>query len=296
MYHVPVMLEAAVGALEVKKGGVYLDATLGGGGHSKEIIRRGGIVYGIDRDNDAICECSGVEGLHPIKGIYENAKQLLENEGITELDGALMDLGVSSHQLDDSSRGFSYSHDAPLDMRMSVEQALTAYDVVNDYDARELKRILFEYGEERFAESIVNAIVKQREKQFIRTTGELSKLISDSVPHRKGAHPAKKTFQAIRIEVNGELQGLDKALCDIFSLLTRGGRLAVITFHSLEDRLVKNRFALLATDCICPKNLPICACNHKREATLLKKQKSDEKEIKQNPRCKSATLRVVEKI
>lgn len=298
MYHVPIMRDNVVKALEVKPNGVYLDATLGGGGHTQAILDRGGRVLAIDRDDDAIeyCKARVTGDITYIKGQYENATQLLAERGITALDGAVMDLGVSSHQLDAPERGFSYMHDGALDMRMDVTQKFTAYDVVNGYKEEMLVDIMRRYGEEGFAPRIARAIVKRREIKPVESTGELAEIIRASVPYRKSGHPAKKTFQAIRIEVNGELKGLYDAICGIFGMIVRGGRLCVITFHSLEDKIVKAAFNEFATDCICPKRLPVCACDHRAIGKTLGKQKPSSEELSTNPRSSSATLRISEKL
>lgn len=298
-YHIPVLLHESIDALRVKKNGVYLDATLGGGGHSNAILSLGGRVIGIDRDEDAIKECerrlAGYGDMCKIiRANFKNADEILCNENV-QLDGAIMDLGISSHQIDCAERGMSYRLDAPLDMRMDKRQLLTAEMVVNEYTEDELERVLFEYGEERFAGKIARNIVKSRAKSPIRTTLELASIVTASVPQSVKL-PQRRTFQAIRIEVNNELRGLDKAIKDIFGHLVSGARLCVITFHSLEDRIVKQTFNLFAADCICDKSLPVCVCGHKAEGKLLKKVKPSAKEIKENSRSSSATLRVIEKL
>ncbi|MCH5153915.1 MAG: 16S rRNA (cytosine(1402)-N(4))-methyltransferase RsmH [Clostridiales bacterium] len=298
MYHVPILAQSIIDALNVKKDGLYLDCTLGGGGHSRAILEAGGKVVAIDRDDDAIeyCRATVSGDITYIKGQYENAASLLSERGITEVDGAVMDLGVSSHQLDEASRGFSYMHDGALDMRMDRSQTLTAYDVVNGYSLEELTDIIRRFGEESFAHRIASAIVKRREVKPIERTVELAELIRSSVPYRKSGHPAKKTFQAIRIEVNGELKGLFDAIKSIFSLIKSGGRLCILSFHSLEDRIVKAAFSDFATDCICPKRLPVCVCNHRAIGKTVLKLKPSQQEQQQNPRSTSATLRVSEKL
>ena len=298
MYHVPILAQSIIDALNVKKDGLYLDCTLGGGGHSRAILEAGGKVVAIDRDDDAIeyCKAHVLGDITYIKGQYENAASLLSERGITEVDGAVMDLGVSSHQLDEASRGFSYMHDGALDMRMDRAQTLTAYDVVNGYSQEELTDIIRRYGEESFSHRIASAIVKRREVKPIERTVELAELIRSSVPYRKSGHPAKKTFQAIRIEVNGELKGLFDAINSIFSLIKSGGRLCILSFHSLEDRIVKAAFSDFATDCICPKRLPVCVCNHRAIGKTVLKLKPSQQEQQQNPRSTSATLRVSEKL
>lgn len=298
MYHVPIMRDRIVGALNVKSGGLYLDGTLGGGGHSQGILRAGGKVVAIDRDTDAIeyCKANLVGDITYIKGQYENAVELLNGVGITEISGAVLDLGVSSHQLDEAERGFSYMNDGELDMRMDRSQRFSAYDIVNGYSEQALTDILRKYGEESFARKIVSAIIKRRETAPIKRTVELAEIIRSAVPYRKGGHPAKKTFQAIRIEVNGELKGLYDAICGIFGMIERGGRLAILTFHSLEDRIVKAAFGEFATDCICPKRLPVCACNHRATGRTVLREKPSQDEQMQNPRSASATLRISEKL
>ncbi len=252
----------------------------------------------IDRDDDAIEYCKAhVKGeVTYIKGQYENAVKLLEREGITSISGAVLDLGVSSYQLDTPERGFAYGSDGALDMRMDRTQKLSAYDVVNGYEESALVDILRRYGEESFARGIAKAIVGARAKKPIERTGELADIICASVPYRKSGHPAKKTFQAIRIEVNGELKGLYDAICGIFGLIERGGRLCILTFHSLEDRIVKAAYNDFATDCICPKRLPVCVCNHHAIGKTVCRVKPSETEQRQNPRSTSATLRITEKL
>lgn len=298
MYHVPVLFDEVMSALNVEKGKLYLDCTLGGGGHTRGILERGGNVVGIDRDDDAIAHCKATlpREITYIKGKYEDAKRLLESVGITKVDGAVMDLGVSSHQLDDASRGFSYMHDGALDMRMDKGQEFSARDVVNGYSQAEIEDILRRYGEESFSRRIAENIVKARKAKPIETTHELSDIIVSSVPHRKGAHPAKKTFQAIRIEVNGELKNLYDAIVNVFSLVERGGRLCVISFHSLEDRIVKAAYKEFTTDCVCPKYIPVCVCNHRAIGKSISRIKPGQEELNNNPRSASATLRVIEKL
>lgn len=298
MYHVPIMAERIVEALDIRKGGLYLDSTLGGGGHTQAILDAGGRVVAIDRDSDAIeyCKAHVTGDITYIKGQYENAPTLLEAAGITEIDGAVMDCGVSSHQLDDANRGFSYMHDGELDMRMDRSQSFSAFDVVNGYSQEALEDIIRRYGEESFARRIAGAIVKKRAAGDIKRTGELAEIIRAAVPYRKNGHPAKKTFQAIRIEVNGELKGLYDAITGIFGMIKRGGRFCILTFHSLEDRIVKAAFKEFATDCICPKRLPVCVCNHRAIGRTVYKEKPSEREQIENPRSSSATLRVSEKL
>lgn len=303
-YHVPVMLEECLSALNVRKGGIYLDGTLGGGGHSSEILKRGGTLIALDRDNEAIAESKKrfedekLSGYTIVKSNFHDAAKVLDDLGVDGIDGALLDLGISSHQIDDPERGFSYRFDGKLDMRMDNDGGITAYDVVNEYSEDELVKILFGYGEERFAKKIASAIVRERKNQPIRTTTELAELVKKSTPefyHRQG-HPAKKTFQAIRIEVNGELDGLSEALESIAAKIKSGGRFAILTFHSLEDRIVKQAFRLMCTDCICDKSLPVCVCGHKATAKPIGKFKPTQKETNENSRAASATLRVIEKL
>lgn len=302
-YHVPVMFNECMEALAVRKDGIYLDGTLGGGNHSEGIIKRGGRLIGLDRDAEAIAEtearfkANGYGGYTLVKSNFKRAIEVLDELKVDYLDGALLDLGISSHQIDDPTRGFSYRFDGKLDMRMDGDENFSAYDIVNGYDEDAFRKILFEYGEERFAKNIAAAIVKQRKIEPIQTTLQLSEIVKKSTPefyHRQG-HPAKKTFQALRIEVNGELNGLGKAIEDISSRLRTGARLAVITFHSLEDRIVKQTFKTLSSDCICDKSLPICVCGHKATVKIIGKYFPTEEEINGNSRSASATLRVVEK-
>lgn len=303
-YHIPVLFEEVMNALSVKSGGIYFDGTLGGGGHSLGIMERGGKLIATDRDDDAIAEATkrfeqaGKSDFTIVKSNFHDAKKVLDELGVEKIDGALLDLGISSHQIDEPTRGFSYRFDGALDMRMDGTSGITASDIVNEYSEEELAKILFTYGEERFSRRISAEIIKERRKNKIESTLQLVEIIKRSTPefyHRQG-HPAKKTFQALRIEVNGELDGLDKAIEDLTERLNSGARIAVITFHSLEDRIVKNTFKLLCTDCICDKSIPVCVCNHKASAKKVGKYKANEKEREQNSRANSATLRVIEKL
>lgn len=306
--HIPIMLSECIEGLAIKSDGIYVDATLGGGGHSSEIVKRlssKGTLIGIDKDIEAINvsksrlqgDCKKVF----VNDAYENFANILQENNIDKVDGILIDLGVSSYQLDNAERGFSYMHDGKLDMRMDTDQSLTAYDVVNNYSEKDLVDIFFKYGEEQFARSIARNIVKLRQDQPIQTTQELVKIIEKSIPSKMlhtGSNPSKKVFQAIRIEVNGELVGLEKTLTDMIDHLKVGGRLCVITFHSLEDRIVKTLFRTEATDCICPKELPICVCHHKSRIKLITKKylsPSDE-EQKINRRSASSKLRIAERV
>jgi len=295
----------AVDGLAVKAGGIYADCTAGGGGHSLEIAKRlgnGGRLICFDRDPEAIEAAKArLTGYSPIfvNRNFSEIKEALGELGIARLDGALMDLGVSSHQLDDPERGFSFHNDAPLDMRMSGE-GMSARDVVNEYPEDKLAEILFNYGEEKFARGIARGITQARLTAPIETTGELAEIIKRNVPLkvRKEKNPCRKTFQAIRIEVNGELDALEKALDDIFEILSPGGRLSVITFHSLEDRIVKQKFKGLLEGCTCPKDFPVCVCGKKPRAVQITRKPvtADESELADNPRSRSAKLRVIEKI
>lgn len=307
--HVPIMLGEVISNLDIKPDGIYVDLTLGGAGHSLEIAKKlsdKGTLIGVDKDKTAIevsrerlkdAKCNVIL----VQSDYRNLKNILKENKIEKVDGILADLGVSSYQLDEVSRGFSYSKDAPLDMRMNQSQRLTAKEIVNNYEEKDLLRILFEYGEENFAKSIVRNIIKERQNHLIETTSQLVNIIEKSVPAKvlhKGGSVAKKTFQAIRIEVNGELESLKLVLDDMIDALKEHGRLCIITFHSLEDRIVKNCFIDNATDCVCPKSFPICVCHHKAKVKLISKKpiepSAEEKNI--NSRCLSSKLRVAEKI
>ena len=302
--HIPVMLNECLDALNIKNGGLYVDGTLGGCGHSLEIAKRGGHIIGIDRDSTAIevaRERMKDYDAALVNNNYDNIKEILSELDVDKIDGALLDLGVSSYQLDTPERGFSYRYDAPLDMRMDKNASLSAYDVVNKYSQSELERVLFDYGEERFSRNIVRKIIETRQTKPIETTFELVDIIKNAMPAkalREGKHPAKRTFQAIRIEVNSELIHLDKTVGDFCDVLNSGGRMAVITFHSLEDRIIKTAFNRLASGCTCPKDFPVCICGNKPKVRVLTRKPilpSDD-ELKQNPRSASAKLRVIEKI
>lgn len=307
--HVPVMLKECMQGLNVKNDGVYFDGTLGGAGHSSEILRLSspsGFLLATDLDDYALKRAderlSDYKGRYKlVKSNFKNFLEVKENAGIDEFDGILLDLGVSSFQLDDKSRGFSYmAGDETLDMRMDESRPFSAIDVINGYDENNLKRIISEYGEERFAFSIAKNIVKERKISPITTVGRLNEIISQSIPKKfqKGGHPSKKTFQAIRIEVNGELDGLYETVIDMARSLKKGGRLAIMTFHSLEDRIVKRAFKELETDCVCPKSLPVCVCGKKKEIEIITKRPvtAGEEELGNNPRAASAKLRVAEKV
>jgi 16S rRNA (cytosine1402-N4)-methyltransferase len=302
--HIPVMLDECIAGLNIKPDGIYVDGTAGGAGHSREIARRltTGRLIAIDRDPDAVkIARERLYGLNAavVHDHFGNIDNILKDLGIERIDGMLLDLGVSSYQLDNAERGFSYHTDAELDMRMSRE-GLSARDVVNTCPYSELCRILFEYGEEKFAKSIASNIVKMRESKPIESTAELAEIVKTSVPSRvrREKNPCKKTFQAIRIEVNNELGELSQALDKAFEVLNPKGRLAVITFHSLEDRLVKQRFATFAQGCICPPEFPVCVCGRTPRAKLVNKKpiEPSQAELESNNRSHSAKLRIIEKI
>ncbi len=302
--HLPVLLDETIEGLNIKPDGVYVDGTVGGGGHSYEIARRleSGRLIAVDRDPDAI-KAAGerLYGLNVklVRSNYCDIDGVLRALGIEKIDGMILDLGVSSWQLDNRERGFSYHDDAPLDMRMSKE-GVSAADIVNGCSYEQLRRIIFEYGEEKYAKNIASNIVKLRESKPIESTAELADIISMSVPQkaRRDRNPCRKTFQALRIEVNNELGSLSEALDKAFELLNVGGRLAVITFHSLEDRLVKQRFAGFCQGCTCPPEFPVCVCGKTPRARLINKKpiEPSAEEQRINPRSRSAKLRILEKI
>ena len=306
--HYSVMKNEAIAALAIREDGIYLDGTAGGGGHSLEIVKRlgkGGRLICLDQDDDALAACnlrlSGYEERFLTrKSNFVYAADVLRDLGIEKIDGALLDLGVSSYQLDEAGRGFSYMKDAPLDMRMDRSQSFSAYDLVNTYGESELKRVLYTYGEERFAPQIAREIVRRRSVKPIEGTLELAELIKSVMPSSAkagGHHPAKRSFQAIRIEVNRELDVIEPTLRSLADLLRPGGRLVVITFHSLEDRIVKQTFASLAKGCTCPPDFPVCVCGKKPTAKIVEKgREPSEKELEENPRSRSARLRAIEKI
>jgi len=306
--HTSVLFLETIRYLNINPGGIYVDGTLGGGGHASGIcekLNQKGILIGIDRDGDAI-EAAG-ERLknYPCRKIfvqsnYADIKDVLNERGIENIDGAILDLGVSSFQLDNYERGFSYMQEAALDMRMNKEDPLTAEIVVNEYDEKELTDIIRKYGEERWASRISEFIVKERKKHRIKTTTELVDVIKAAIPasaRREGPHPAKRTFQAIRIEVNDELNQLEKAVDEFIDVLGGGGRLCIITFHSLEDRIVKEAFNKRANSCICPKEFPVCTCGRKADVKKVsgKPVLPTPQELEMNPRARSAKLRVIEK-
>lgn len=305
--HKPVLLNEVIAGLEIKPGGVYVDCTVGGGGHSFEIAKRmaNGHLYAFDRDEEAINaskeRLKQFDNVTFIHDNYKNAKEDLDNLGVAGVDGVLIDLGVSSPQLDHGERGFSFLHEGRLDMRMDRRQKLSAYEVVNTYPREKLVEILYKYGEESNAKNIVQKIMEAREKSPIETTMELKNIVESAFPKKviygKGG-VSKQTFQAIRIEVNGELDGLEQALSDLAGKLSSGGRMAVISFHSLEDRIVKNLFKNLSTDCICPPKTPVCICGHKASVKLINKKPitASKEELEFNPRSSSAKLRIIEKL
>ena len=304
--HVPVLLDECIEGLNIKPDGIYVDGTLGGAGHSSQIVKRisnNGLLLGIDRDEEAICvakerlkDFSNVKFVHDN---HDNIKSILENLDIMAVDGILLDLGVSSYQLDERNRGFSYMQESDLDMRMDKSAELTAKDVVNNYEEEELANIIYEYGEEKFSRRIAKNICEYRKEKRIETTSELVKIIEKSVPRKKGeGHPAKRTFQAIRIEVNDEIKPLYNTILDCIDVLKPQGRLCVITFHSLEDRAVKNAFIKAEGRCTCPPGLPYCACGCKSLGKIITKKPilPTEQEMDQNTRSKSAKLRIFQKI
>ena len=308
-HHVPVMLAECIDGLNVREGGTYVDCTVGGAGHSSEIAKRlgdNGRLIAIDKDADALMVAGErlkeygkqVTFLHDD---FKNLPQDLDVMDINGVDGILIDLGVSSYQLDNAERGFSYMKDAPLDMRMDRSQYLTAFNIVNEFSAGEIIKILFDYGEEKLAKRIAENIIRVRSKQTIETTLQLAKIVEDSYPAAtrfKYGHPAKRTFQAIRIAVNDELGTLKESVKQMAMRLNSGGRMAVITFHSLEDRIIKTAFKELSTDCTCPPDFPICVCGNKKTVELVNKKPilPSDAELKDNSRSQSAKLRIIEKI
>ena len=304
--HIPVLFNESIDALDIKPDGLYADCTAGGGGHSNAILDRlseNGRLIAVDRDPEAIATLTerfeGRENVSIVNDNFFNIKTILSRFTDEGADGILADLGVSSHQLDDAARGFSFHADAPLDMRMSM-QGMSAADAVNSLSQRELQDIIYRYGEDKFAPRIAAGIVRAREEKPIETTLELAEIIKSSIPaaaRREGGHPARRTFQALRIYVNGELDGLDGAINDMFDSLKVGGRLAIITFHSLEDRAVKQTFASLCEGCTCPPEFPVCVCGRKSRGRLPQKALAPgREELERNPRSRSARLRVIEKI
>lgn len=303
--HISVLLNECIGGLNINPNGIYVDGTAGGGGHSAEILKKldCGKLISIDRDPDAITTISERFKNEPnsiiINGCFGDMKKLLNDRGIYQVDGVLLDIGVSSHQLDTDERGFSFHKDAPLDMRMS-QSGTSAEDLVNDLSYEELRDIIYRYGEDKFAPSIAKGIVKAREEERITTTLQLAEIIKNSVPQkvRREGHPARKTFQALRIEVNGELTQLENGLDEAFEMLSPKGRLAVISFHSLEDRIVKQKMASWCKGCTCPKDFPVCVCGNVPKAKLVNRKPigATQEELDKNPRSRSAKLRICEKI
>lgn len=306
--HKSVLLEETVNGLNIKPDGIYVDGTLGGGGHAYEICRRlsdKGSIIGIDQDEAAI-EAAGIrlkdfgEKVTIVRSNYCEMKSVLQNLGIDKVDGIVLDLGVSSYQLDTAERGFSYREDAPLDMRMDRRQKMTARDIVNDYSEKDLYRVIRDYGEDKFAKNIAKHIVIERGKGSIETTGQLTEIIRHAIPmkyQKKSGHPAKRTFQAIRIELNRELDVLKNSLDDMIDLLNPGGRLCIITFHSLEDRIVKSAFKKNEDPCTCPKDFPVCVCGKVSKGSVVTRKPilPGDKELEENSRSKSAKLRIFEK-
>ncbi|MBO8433989.1 MAG: 16S rRNA (cytosine(1402)-N(4))-methyltransferase RsmH [Tyzzerella sp.] len=306
-HHISVLLNECIDSLNIKPDGIYVDGTLGGAGHSYEICKRltTGRLIGIDQDMNAINAATKrleefKDKVTLVHSNFSNVKEVFKNLGIEKADGFLLDIGVSSHQLDEAERGFSYMQDAPLDMRMDTSRSLSAYEVVNEYSEKELNDIIFEYGEERWAKRIAEFIVAERKLKPIETTFELVDIIKKAVPkgaRKDGPHPAKRTFQAIRIEVNGELDVLKTAINDMVDLLNTGGRLSIITFHSLEDRIVKNEFRKQADPCTCPREFPVCMCNKVSKGKVITRKPilPSEEELLENHRARSAKLRVFER-
>ena len=306
--HKSVLLQESIDSLMIRPDGIYADGTLGGGGHASEVAARlteGGRLIGIDQDADAIA--AATERLKPfgdrvtiVRDNYVNMKHVLADLGIEAVDGICLDLGVSSYQLDTAERGFSYMEDAPLDMRMDRRGDRTAADLVNECSEQELFRIIRDYGEDRFAKNIAKHIVKARERKAIRTTGELADIIRGAIPMKiqvTGGHPAMRTFQALRIALNGELQVLEDSIDEMIGLLKPGGRICIITFHSLEDRIVKNGFRRNESPCTCPPGFPVCVCGKKSRGMVITKKPilPTEEETEENPRSRSAKLRIFER-
>lgn len=306
--HRSVLLEETVNGLNIRPDGIYVDGTLGGGGHAYEICRRlgdKGSIIGIDQDEAAI-EAAGIrlkdfgEKVTIVRSNYCEMKSVLHGLGIDKVDGIVLDLGVSSYQLDTAERGFSYREDAPLDMRMDRRQTMTARDIVNDYSEKDLYRVIRDYGEDKFARNIAKHIVIEREKRSIETTGQLTEIIRGAIPmkfQKKSGHPAKRTFQAIRIELNRELDVLKNSLDEMIDLLNPGGRLCIITFHSLEDRIVKSAFKKNEDPCTCPKDFPVCVCGKVSKGSILTRKPilPGPEEMEENSRSKSAKLRIFER-
>ena len=306
--HISVLLNECLEGLAIKENGTYVDCTLGGAGHSSHILKKlssKGTLIGIDQDNDALRaakeKLKNYSNVKYVHNNFYNIDSILTSLNIPKVDGILMDLGVSSYQLDEGERGFSYMKDAPLDMRMDRDREFSAYEVVNTYSEEDLYRIIRDYGEEKFAKKIAKFIVDKRADKPIETTLELVDIIKAAIPakaRREGPHPAKRTFQAIRIEVNGELAILNKAIEDGVEHLNKGGRMAIITFHSLEDRIVKLKYRELANPCTCPKEFPVCICGKKPLVKIISRKaiEPSKEEVEKNPRSRSAKLRILEKL
>ena len=306
--HYSVLLNECMSGLDIKPDGIYVDGTAGGAGHSAEIAKRldGGRLIAIDQDETAVAVATQrlnalQKNTTVVRSNFCEIAAVCKELGVNGIDGVLLDLGVSSYQLDTAERGFSYSADAPLDMRMDNRKTLSAYEVVNTYSEQALKKILFDYGEERFAPQIAAAIVRERNKKPIESTAELSDIVKYAIPsaaREGGHHPAKRSFQAIRIEVNAELDVIEPAIRDAVAMLNKGGRIAIITFHSLEDRIVKQTFASLVAGCTCPKEFPICVCGNKPKVKVITKKPilPSSRELEENPRSRSAKLRIAQKI
>lgn len=305
--HKSVLLDESIDGLNIKPDGIYIDATLGGGGHTYEILKKAinGKVIGIDQDDYAIGKASeklrDFKNFIPVKNNFHNIDEVLNELKIDKVDGFIFDLGVSSFQLDIPERGFSYNYDMPLDMRMDKNQTTTARHIVNGYEENELVRILRDYGEENWAARIAKFIVQERESEFIETTGQLVSIIKKAIPkqvRQEGSHPAKRTFQAIRIEVNKELEILENTMRKAVDFLSVGGRICVITFHSLEDRIIKNTFVDLNKDCICPPEFPKCICDHRRKIKIITRKPivPSQDELYENNRARSAKLRIGERM
>ncbi len=302
--HIPVLLNETIEGLNIKPDGIYVDGTIGGAGHSRRIIEKlsnQGMLIGIDRDVEALKAAAenlkAYNNYKLVQGNHDNIKEILESLNINKVDGILLDLGVSSYQLDERNRGFSYNGDSELDMRMDRTQNLSAIQVVNEYSEEKLADIIYKYGEERFSRSIAKNICIERQKEKITTTGRLVDIITKSKPFAKDGHPAKRTFQAIRIEVNNEIEPLYNTVLNSIKLLKEEGRLCIITFHSLEDRVVKDAYIEAQGKCTCPKDLPYCICNYKTSGKIVNKKPIEAcaKELEENPRAKSAKLRIFEK-
>lgn len=305
--HTPVLLEECIQGLNINPDGIYVDGTMGGAGHSKEIVKRlskKGMLVGIDRDETALSvakeRLKDFENVKYVHGNHDEIKEILEELEINKVDGILLDLGVSSYQIDTKKRGFSYMLDSSLDMRMDQTQSLTAKEVVNKYSEENLAKIIYEYGEEKFSRQIAKRIVETRSKKELETTLELVEIIKEAIPHYNpnAGHPAKRTFQAIRIEVNNEIEPLYNTVNNAIDLLKPGGRLCIITFHSLEDRAVKNAYNDALGKCTCPKDLPYCICGAEKIGKIINKKpiEASAKEQQENPRAKSAKLRILERI